>query len=288
MFADYKDKIVVVTGAGNGIGKALALGCAARGANLVVNDIHGDEAEAVAREIREMGRKVVTVEADVSLTGDCQRIFDETMKAFGRTDFLINNAGVSAYGSATEIVEQDIHWVTETNFYSHWYMLSRFLPQMMEQKSHCQILNVCSIAGLITLSASPVYFATKHAAVALAESTYKWLREKGEDIDLAVFCPGFVQTEMYLTDRHRPPRYAKGDQPFYHSELYQKYDQGNRYVLNTGRPLEPVIDEVFQALEEDKFFILTHPQYDKLLREQGVFQANMTRPISMADVTEKQ
>jgi NAD(P)-dependent dehydrogenase (short-subunit alcohol dehydrogenase family) len=284
MFKDYAEKVVVVTGAANGIGKTLALGCAKRGAKLVINDIHGDEAQRVADDITAMGRKVVCVQADVSLSEECQKIFDATMGAYGRVDFLINNAGVSAYGNVTEIVEQDVHWVTETNFYSHLFMLSRFLPQMLAQKSHCQILNVCSIAGLITMSASPIYFATKHASVAFAESTYKWLKETGADVDLAIFCPGFIQTEMYLTDRHRPPRYAKGDQAFYASERYAQYDAGNRKVLDAGKPLESTIEEVFKALETDNFFILTHPQYDRLLREQGVFQANMKRPITFEDV----
>ena len=287
MIKDYQGKIVVVTGAANGIGKALALGCAKRGAKLVVNDIHGEEVEKVAEEIRAMGAEAVAVQADVSLPEDCQKIFDATMKAYGHVDFLINNAGVSAHGVVTEIPEQDIHWVTEVNVYSHWYMMKRFIPQMQAQGNHCQILNVCSIAGLITLSASPVYFSTKHAAVALSECTYKWLKETGADIDLAVFCPGFIQTEMYLTDRHRPARYADMSDPFYTSEIHAKYDAGNRYVLNNGRPLEPVIEEVFEALEGEDFFILTHPQYDELLREQGVYQANKTRPITMADVGKK-
>lgn len=286
MIKDYQNKIVVVTGAGNGIGKALAIGCAKRGADLIVNDIHGDEAEQTAKEIRTLGRNAFAVEADVSLASECQKIFDATMDRFGHVDFLINDAGVSAFGNASEIVEQDIEWVTGVNFYSHWYMMKRFIPQMQRQGNRCQILNVCSIAGLITLSASPIYFSTKHAAVALSESTYKWLKESNSKIDLAVFCPGFVQTEMYLTDRHRPERFAVNDDPFYTSEQYAAYDAGNRYVLDHGRPLEPVIEEVFQALETENFFILTHPQYDKILREQGKFQAEMVRPITTDDVAD--
>lgn len=284
MINSYKDKVVVVTGAGNGIGKALALGCAERGADLVVNDIHGDEAEETAKEIRALGRKAVSVQADVSLSSECQKIFDVTMKNFDHVDFLINDAGVSAFGNVKEIVEQDIEWVTGVNFYSHWYMMKRFIPQMQKQGNHCQILNVCSIAGLITLAPSPIYFSTKHAAVALSECTYKWLKEIKSNIDLAVFCPGFVQTEMYLTDRHRPERFAKNDDPFYTSPEYAAYDKGNRYVLNNGRPLDEVIEEVFKTLGTENFYILTHPQYDKLLREQGKFQADMVRPITLNDV----
>ncbi|QGU95989.1 SDR family NAD(P)-dependent oxidoreductase [Clostridium bovifaecis] len=288
MIKDYKDKIVVVTGAANGIGKQLALGCAKRGAHLVINDIHGDEAEKVAQEIRDMGQKAVAVQADVSLNEECKRIFDVTMETYGHVDVLINNAGVSAFGDVTEIVEQDIHWVTEVNVYSHWYMMGHFIPQMKKQGNHCQIVNVCSIAGLITLSSAPVYFSTKHAAVALSESTYKWLKETNANIDLAVFCPGFVQTEMYLTDRHRPARYSKNDNPFYTSKKYEEYNKMNRYVLDTGRELEPVIEEVFQALNTDNFFILTHDKYDSLIRNQGIFQADKVRPITPEDIAPKE
>lgn len=287
MIKDFNNKVVVVTGAANGIGRKLALGCAERGADLVINDIHGDEAEKVAEEIRAMGRKAVVVQADVSLNKECKKIFDTTMETYGHVDMLINNAGVSAFGNVTEIVEQDIHWVTEVNVYAHWYMMGHFIPQMLKQGNHCQILNVCSIAGLITLSSAPVYFSTKHAAVALSESTYKWLKETNADIDLAVFCPGFVQTEMYLTDRHRPERYAMDDSPFYTSDKYEEYNKLNRYVLNTGRPLDSVIKEVFSALETKNFFILTHDKYDKLLREQGVYQADKVRPINPDDVMTK-
>ncbi|MDO4330196.1 MAG: SDR family NAD(P)-dependent oxidoreductase [Lachnospiraceae bacterium] len=184
MFKDYKDKVVVVTGAAHGIGKELAIGCARRGADVLISDILGDELAPVAEEIEKAGRKAVCVTADVSLQEDCMKIFAAAMEHFGRCDFLINNAGVSAHGVVTEIVEQDIHWVTETNFYSHWYMMKPFITQMMEQKSHCQILNVCSIAGLYTMGVAPVYFATKHAAVVLSESTWKWLKQTGADIDL--------------------------------------------------------------------------------------------------------
>lgn len=280
MIKDYKDKKVVVTGGANGIGRELALGCAKRGSDVLVVDIHGEEAEAVAAEIRELGQEGFALQADVSLPEECQKIFDYTVEVFGRCDILINNAGVSTGADVWDIKEEDIKWVTEVNVYSHWYMMKRFVPLMKKQGTHCQILNVCSIAGLITLGSAPAYFSTKHAAVALSEVVYKTLKAAGDDIDISVFCPGFVQTEMYLTDRHRPERYAiNPDDPYYQSESYQQFVAYNKMILNNGAPLVPTVEKVFEELGNDQFYILTHTQYDRLLREQGIYQADMVQPI---------
>lgn len=280
MIKEYKDKKVVVTGGANGIGRALALGCAKRGADVLVVDIHGNEAEKTASEIRKFGREGIWLQADVSLPEECQKIFDYTVEKFGRCDILINNAGVSTGADVWDIKEDDIKWVTEVNVYSHWYMMKRFVPLMRKQGTHCQIVNVCSIAGLITLGSAPAYFSTKHAAVALSEVVYKSLKAAGDDIDIAVFCPGFVQTEMHLTDRHRPARYAiDPEDPYYNSEAYKQFIAYNKVILDNGAPLEPTIEKVFEQLGKNQFFILTHDQYDRLLREQGVYQADKVRPI---------
>ena len=103
MIKDYKGQKAVVTGAANGIGRALALGMAQRGADVLVVDIHGDEAEKVCEEIRAMGRESYAVQADVSLKTECKKIFDKAMETFGRCDILVNNAGVSSLGDVWNI-----------------------------------------------------------------------------------------------------------------------------------------------------------------------------------------
>ena len=280
MFTTYKDALAVVTGGANGIGKALALGFAKRGANVVVVDIHGDEAKTVADEITAMGRKSIAIEADVSVLEECVKVYDAVMDSFGRCDVLVNDAGVSALSDVEHIPEKDLRWVFETNVYSHWFMMQKFLPQMRKQGTHCQILNVCSIAGLISMNGAPAYFSSKHAAVALSECVYKQLKAENADIDVSIFCPGYVQTEMHLTDRHRPERFAiHDDEPYYHTEQYAGMVAFNKMLLDNGAPLDTAVETIFTALEKEQFYILDSAKYERLLCEQGVFEAEKVRPV---------
>ena len=280
MFTTYKDALAVVTGGANGIGKALALGFAKRGANVVVVDIHGDEAKTVADEITAMGRKSIAIEADVSVLEECVKVYDAVMDSFGRCDVLVNDAGVSALSDVEHIPEKDLRWVFETNVYSHWFMMQKFLPQMRKQGTHCQIMNVCSIAGLISMNGAPAYFSSKHAAVALSECVYKQLKAENANIDISIFCPGYVQTEMHLTDRHRPERFAiHDDEPYYHTEQYAGMVAFNKMLLDSGAPLDIAVETIFTALEKEQFYILDSAKYERLLCEQGVFEAEKVRPV---------
>lgn len=280
MFTAFKKAKVVVTGGANGIGKTIALGFAKRGSDVAIVDIHGDEAEAAAAELRALGSDAFAITADVSVLEQCGMVFDTVMKKFGRVDVLVNDAGVSALSDVEHIPEKDIRWVYETNVYSHWFMMQKFLPQMRAQKTHCQIINVCSIAGLISMNGAPAYFSSKHAAVALSECVYKQMRAENADIDVSVFCPGYVKTEMHLTDRHRPERFAiRDDEPYYHTEEYAKFVAFNKYLLDNGNDVETAVDSIFKALEKDQFYILDTPKYERLLCEQGVFEAEKVRPV---------
>lgn len=130
------------------------------------------------------------------------------------------------------------------------------------------------------MNGAPAYFSSKHAAVALSECVYKQMRAENADIDVSVFCPGYVKTEMHLTDRHRPERFAiRDDEPYYHTEEYAKFVAFNKYLLDNGNDVETAVDSIFKALEKDQFYILDTPKYERLLCEQGVFEAEKARPV---------
>ena len=154
MFTAYKDAHVVVTGGANGIGKALALGFAKRGANVAVVDIHGDEAKAVAAEITAMGCKSIAIQADVSVLDECAKVYDTVMDAFGRCDVLVNDAGVSALSDVEHIPEKDLRWVFETNVYSHWFMMQKFLVESITMLNATAIFGAGLVLGFAGLFSS--------------------------------------------------------------------------------------------------------------------------------------
>lgn len=116
---DFKEKVLVVTGAGSGIGKAIAQEGALRGMKVVVNDIDVEAVNNTARELQAGGAQAVALGADISLIENVQKLYELTMDTYGRCDMLVNNAGVAVSGPIWEIPIQDINWITEVNLLSH-------------------------------------------------------------------------------------------------------------------------------------------------------------------------
>ena len=133
----------------------------------------------------------------------------ETMKVYGRIDLLINDAGVAIGSSVTELPAGTGNGSSHVNDFAHIYTVKRVIPIMKSQGTPCHILNVASLAGLLTMGSMPAYFATKHFAVALGESVYCDLPEEKANIKMSVFCPSFVQTDLNHYYRHRPERFTR-------------------------------------------------------------------------------
>ena len=125
---EFKEKVLVVTGAGSGIGAAIAKEGALRGMKVVVIDIDEAGVNRTAEELRAMGAQVAVQAADISVLENIQALFDLTMETFGRVDILVNNAGVAVSGPVWEIPVQDIQWITEVNQLSHTYGMKMRMP----------------------------------------------------------------------------------------------------------------------------------------------------------------
>jgi len=257
----FKDKVMVVTGAGSGIGAAIAKEGALRGMKVVLNDIDGENVKKTLEEIKKMGGEGVIQCADISLLENVQSLYNLTMDTYGQVDILVNNAGVSVSGPIWEIPIQDIQWITEVNFLSHTYGMNIFLPKMIEQGTEAAVINVASTAGVMISSNAAMYHTTKSADIAQTESTSLALKARGfNHIQMHALCPAFVQTTINESDKHRPERYANLDDNYYKG---QEFKSGNirstRQVLG-GIPIDSVGLTVFTALEDNKFYIWTHPE----------------------------
>jgi 3-oxoacyl-[acyl-carrier protein] reductase len=142
-----KDKVAIVTGAGQGIGREIALAFAREGAKVVVTDITGKEKD-VAKEIESLGAQALALKVDVSSSEDTKKMAEEVLKKFGRIDILVNNAGIFPFKLFAEMEEKDWDKVLNVNLKGTFYCTKAVVPTMIEQK-YGKIINISSIAGSV-------------------------------------------------------------------------------------------------------------------------------------------
>ena len=184
---DFNGMTVIVTGSGAGMGREAAKLFAKYGANVVVNSL-SDSAKSACDEILVAGGSAIFVQADVGQEADCRRLIDETVKAYGRIDVLVNAAGIVVNGSVETADMDDWDRSMNTNVKSV-FMLSRFaMPYLRETKG--SIVNVASVAAIMGLKNRAIYSATKGAMIALSQSMAA--EYVGEGIRINCVSPGTV------------------------------------------------------------------------------------------------
>lgn len=263
---EFKNRVALITGAGNGFGKEFAKEACRRGMKLVLVDIDEHDLKKTLDEILAQGATACACVADVSLEKDVERMVKAAMEAYGQIDLLINDAGIVIAGSVTGIPSRDWEWIVGVNCMSHVYAMKHVIPIMKAQGTPCHIVNVASIAGLITLGDMSPYYATKHFSVALSESVNYDLLKSGANIGISVFCPSFVRTDLYHCERHRPVRFQAPDDPYYTSEIYRYILSEEERMISNGAPLAPFGPYVFKAIEKGKFYIEPHKDGNLLIR----------------------
>ena len=183
----------VVTGAGSGLGRALALDLAQRGASLIISDINPSSAEETAELVRQQQARAEAVVCDVTDRNAVFGLVEETEKRLGGIDLIANNAGVAVGGPFDEISIEDWRWTVDINLWGVIYGCQAAIPKMRAQ-GHGYILNVASAAGLLTPPSMSPYNVTKAAVVSLSETLFAEFRTRG--INVAVLCPTFFRTNL--------------------------------------------------------------------------------------------
>lgn len=194
------DQVAIVTGAGQGIGRAIALRLARDGMHVVVSDIRSDLAEATAHEIHVLGRSALALKVDVSSVADRERMISTTLAEMHRIDVLVNNAAIQRIALPLEVTEE--HWdaMMNVNAKAVYFSCQLALRHMVQQKSG-RIVNMASAAGKIASTLyHPVYNASKAAVIAIT----KTLAYAGaaDGVRVNCVCPGVIDTPMQdLVDR---------------------------------------------------------------------------------------
>lgn len=184
----------IVTGAGQGIGRAIALRLAHDGFNVVINDVNAENARAVSDEVKALGRESLSIQADVSDRDQVFRLIDETVNHFGHLDVMVSNAGIAQVKSLLEVTEQELDSIFRVNVFGTLYCLQAAAEQMKKQKKG-KIINAASIAGKQGFSLLGVYSATKFSVVGLTQAAAQELAQYG--ITVNAYCPGIVGTQMW-------------------------------------------------------------------------------------------
>lgn len=199
---NLQNKVALVTGAGQGIGRAIAIRLATEGASLVATDIDGTSAEEACIAMRELGRKAISVQADIGDIDDIDRVVNVTLDAFERIDILVNNAGVTRRADIMDLTPEDWDSMHRVNARGVFFCLQRVAREMIEGGRGGRIVNMASIAGKGYSGASNAAYAASKGAV-LALTQLAALQLGRYDINVNAICPGQTRTPLFEVNASR-------------------------------------------------------------------------------------
>jgi 3-oxoacyl-[acyl-carrier protein] reductase len=190
---DLKNKNALITGAGKGIGKAIALALAKEGVNVILVARTQDELDNVAAKARSLRVKALAITADVAEINSVNAAVETALAEFGTIDILINNAGIAAFGKFLELESAAWERIIQVNLMGTYYMTRAVLPNMIERQIG-DIINISSTAGLSGNALTSAYSASKFAVMGLTESLMQEVRK--HNIRVTALTPSTVATEM--------------------------------------------------------------------------------------------
>jgi NAD(P)-dependent dehydrogenase (short-subunit alcohol dehydrogenase family) len=269
---EFRGRVAVVTGAAGGIGYALCERFAAEGMRVVMADLGDSPLEESAARLRAAcapaGAEVLAHPADVSRWDDMQALAAATKSRFGGAHVVCNNAGVRTMGSIWNVSLEDWHWVIGINLWGVIHGMKAFAPDMIARGEPGHFVNTASTAGLLAMADNGPYTASKFGVVGVSESLHAELRMAGAPIGVSVLCPGRVPTQLRQNSNRRRP----SGEPV-----------STRQSSETARPVEPaqVAAMVFDAIRNDRFWVLTHPEFAALVerRCRGIVETNTVVPM---------
>jgi NAD(P)-dependent dehydrogenase (short-subunit alcohol dehydrogenase family) len=189
-------QVALVTGAGQGIGKASALTLAEAGADVVAVDINKASVEQTAAAVSAQGRRSLAIVADMGSLAEINRMVAETLAAFGQIDILVNNAGVTRRAYIMDLTEADWDRIHRVNSKGVFFCLQRVAREMIPRRSG-RIINIASIAGKgFPGTSNAIYAASKGAVISLTKTAAQQLGP--HNINVNAVCPGIVRTSLYL------------------------------------------------------------------------------------------
>ena len=261
---DFLGRTAVITGGASGIGLGMARSFAGRGMKLVLADLNEELLKAAEGEFTEAGTSVVCQVCDVSKLEDVERLAEVTMDSFGAVHVVCSNAGVGIPTSARNVKLADWEWIINVDLWGPIYAVKTFLP-LIEEQGIGHINATSSMAGLISSQMMGAYNVAKHGVVALMAAVERELRAKKSNVRASVLCPGPINTNI---SRHSVDLRPGRGKPKSDSEKAGKMAGNIQAALEQGMHPDEVGELVASAVEQEKFWILTHPHWSKTVQKQ--------------------
>ena len=189
----FEGKTAIITGAARGIGQAIALDLAAKGADIVIGDVKAEWLSETEEALKQLGAKVTCKELDVTSAEACQNVFNDVAKENGRIDILVNNAGITRDGLLMRMSEEDWDAVLTVNLKGTFNCTKAATRTMMKQRSG-SIINIASIIGLMGNAGQANYAASKGGVIAFTKSVAKELASR--NVRANAIAPGFISSKM--------------------------------------------------------------------------------------------
>jgi NAD(P)-dependent dehydrogenase (short-subunit alcohol dehydrogenase family) len=244
-------KAAFITGGASGIGLALGRTLAQAGMKVMLADIEETPLAAAVEDLKSVGPDVRGVVCDVTDPGSVDHAAKLSYDAFGQVHVLCNNAGVLATGGIDNISPDEWRWVFDVNVMGVLHGVRAFLPHIRAHGEGGHIVNMASMAGMLSGQGFSPYSASKFAVVNMSEGLAMQLQPLG--IGVSVACPGFVRTRIMEAERNRPTRYEK-------TVIAENASFGRlSQLVQSGIDPSVVAHQVLSAIRNDELYVLTHP-----------------------------
>ncbi len=265
------DQVAVVTGAAQGLGRALAAGLIDCGVSVVLADTATERLQTTAEEFTARGGRVLSVITDVSDAAAVDALASRTLEHFGRVDIVVNNAGIATHGGRPlwQTDPQDWQRVLAVNVLGVVHGIQAFVPHLVTAGAG-HVVNIASLAGLTATPFAGAYCASKHAVVAISETLRAELEAMGLPIGVTVACPALVRTP--LTEGLVTLAQADDDALAEHLPAHLSTDQLRAQLKRLiANPMEPEVaaERILAAVETDRLYALTHGDFEDGVRHRA-------------------
>jgi NAD(P)-dependent dehydrogenase (short-subunit alcohol dehydrogenase family) len=254
----FDGKTAVITGAGSGIGRGMALVFARAGMNIVVSDVEVVAAEQVAKEINASGGKAIAQATDVADLEAVRALAERARGEFGAVHVLCNNAGVSHRRRGVDATHEDWVWMLGVNLWGVVHGVETFLGPMLESGEEAHIVNTSSMNGIVPSALSAMYSTSKYGVLGLTETFRNEL--VGTKVGISALCPAAVSTRITQSERNRPASLAAPTPPPPHTP-------SSSFAISPAIEPEVVGEMVLDGIRNNQLYIFTDMKVRDLVVE---------------------